>query len=345
MFGNYKNFGQYLRNPQFNDVAGFNAATDKLPLVEKRPVFLEGGIAVPSKRAIVPVGASGQASGNAVLGVVSDRYEIIQHKEALVPILAGIQELGLQFRGSFYSQKAEGGTVDAATSTTSQTVVTEGADGARVFGLVIFEDPRFKFEVLHDYGEPIKLGFRFGNSVDGSTKLFAMDFGINLICSNFNMWGHMNERISLKHLRSGQDGMKDFEDYVMAALKRAERIPGIVLKAYETELEGVQLERVLLGIEMPRRVIEDVTTNFPEFLVGVQKQQGTNLKTAYDAITNYYTNHFDGSLARAEWGLSQAQQLMRLDLSDLLEMAEKREQREDVARQKAESRKIAVKTK
>jgi hypothetical protein len=342
----YACFGKYLTEPQFTDITQFIDRVDALPKAAERPIAVGQPHATsnatvfrqnPDFKAIVRADKP-----ETVFGVVSKRYTLIQHREALQPVVDGIQELGLQFRGSLYTRSAVERDENGAASTVDDT------EGARVNGLLVFQDPSFEFELLHDYREPMAVGLRFGNSVDGSQRLFGEGFGVNMVCSNYNMWGHLIGRASMKHLTlNAEKAVKEFKDLITKVQGAAAKIPGIMQRALDVRVETAQIGEVLYGLDMPQFVVDEVGTvdGIYGHLVGVQRDQyddkGPNMKSLYDGLTNYFTHNYDGSLGRAEWAIERSGDLLKLDVSKILAQAEARRQKEADLKAKAAARQVA----
>lgn len=127
-------------------------AVDNIPVASKHElaVLTETVDATHINFGVRTDGFIGISIGNELVGVVSPRYCLVQHKEAFAPIVKGLDSIGLPYEWNLFVHKG------------------------KAWLSVLVDDKEVR--------DTVKIGFRAVNSVDGSTSIrysFVMERASN----------------------------------------------------------------------------------------------------------------------------------------------------------------------
>ena len=123
--------------------------------ISEQPIATNSGIVIPDRRAIV------RTDTNQILGMVGSNYKVLSHKDALEPIIDGLQNRGFE--------------------TFQRTTLTQ--NGARMFANIYFpnKEREIKIGKSNDTYWP---GISIVNSLDGTLKYHLEASIYRLICTN-----------------------------------------------------------------------------------------------------------------------------------------------------------------
>lgn len=329
-----KKFGEYIKVPQFADTKSLRTSISKLPKIEKVGLMIMGVeklnaqlIEIPNRYALVNQKNRGQ-----VFGLVSGKYSLSQHDEALQPLVDGLGEIGVQFKGSFYTDVPIDDDPEAFTP-----------EGGRIKGVIVLDGPDYVVKIGKD--ETVNVALRVGNSVDGSMRRFIEGAAVTSDGRNYLLLGDVLGRHAAKHIGASAKATTETVKQIQKIKDNAAKLPELFKSAFETPLDKEQIQDVMLGIWYSWEASEEVSKNLEKYLTGPQLKQyksvGPNLKSVYDACTNYFTHHYPGTIGRSEWALQQATQLLTTDIEMILALATKRRSEKDSKQKVRADRKAA----
>lgn len=188
-----------------------------------------------------------------VIGIVSNDYSLIEHKDVVTEI------------------------ENALLNTGGYSIIKESVsgDGARLF--IEYNNPDMRFEVRK--GDFVTMTLIFVNSIDGSTRLGFMMGAMRLVCSNGMIVGHRFVNIIRKHtsgleLESVVNSTKKLTEYFSNKMPAIRKLAETEVN-YETYLADIETRKAL-----PVRMLESVRT-----MAQTQKTQ-----TAWD-LYNHFTSY------------------------------------------------------
>lgn len=343
-----RTYGGLLAKPDFTDLPGMARAVEALPVARFHDVAWIGddkvAHSIATRRAVV------DKDGSRCYGIVGENYRLVNHSEALAPIMAGIRDLGLPIRGSFYQ---------------GQNPTAFG--GGLVRGVLVFDDPAYSVEIAR--GERVAMGFKLVNGLDGKTGLTLEAFGLDLVCTNGMMAtkilgsasvaqsdgatrglvgasgrrrGIWADTLSVRQMHVGEnvdEALHAFESFVERLLREAAKLPAIMQRSEEVRVERSQVADLLIGAGIPESHADEVQADQPSLLVGPQAVRMGTLRAVYDAGTRWYSGTYDRSMVRAEVGLGQIARILALDDGGVKTLVKEGEERREAIARVAAQRK------
>lgn len=302
-----RSYGQMLNEPQFTTLRGLREKIEEEPLAEERSIKVEDEglfgkrtwFQPEDMKAIVTEGTED------VHAVVSDQYELVQHKEAMQPVFDALADLGIPIEGSVYHYANRDDTLDH-----SQLNVA-----------IRFQDDDYHFE---GQGYRMGIGILVKNSYDASASLGVETHGINNVCSNGNFWGKALGEVSAKHLGEGpEEAMEEIEDFILGLASKIDELQHFFVDAVETRIEPQDCKPMLTAIGLPETHVDKILRGLvsERFLTEEQLDRPHQrcVQDLIDGMTYFYTHEYDRSLRAAERHMRKAVRLLRDDETVLIE--------------------------
>lgn len=263
---------------QFQDLQGFRDRIAKLDTVAPEPVYRRNGDMVEQYKALAYEGSGRVAT------VVGKNYTVYQTKDVLSQAADALEDLNAQPRG-YVEESQRGGAV------------------ARVF----FQNPDYAFapNTTATDGDMVGLGLAFKNSYgEPAMAVSSEGMGIRKICGNFNLWGDILGRASVRHVgqvkAAIQSHVKDLAKGIPFLEKR-------VLELDQFRLTGEnEILQALRGLGVGPRTSETVMEN--GFVLEKSWTKNPSLWTVYNALTAFAT-HRDHAESGLESELRRATKL------------------------------------
>jgi len=207
---------------------------------------------------------------NAVIGVVSTGYNLLEHKTALVSVAASIEKLEKGFH---------------------LTKVTTSGDGAKMFATLEGRE-EFDMGLERKVGDLIRPQLILVNSVDGSTKLGFKIGALRLVCTNGMVRGETFSSIFVKHT-SGVD----FDDVMNQGAAALNYFHSNILPTWRSLTQTyVNKQFGILRLSDKRVGIPDKVNNR---VIEVTKEVDTmTLWSLYNHYTYHLTHEYQGSEER-----------------------------------------------
>lgn len=256
---------------------------------------------VPDRKAVRSV-ESGE-----VYSIVSDKYTLVQHSDVAEQILNGLQEADniRHWEAEIHAYKG------------------------RMYGTVIFGDR--EFQQLKEYPDPIRLGFRFANSYDKETGIQLSAFSVRMICINWQLYGEMLKKTSVKHIGQVVTKVGDFVHEILT--KYSEIIPSLFQEAYNEQLQPYITPLSACKVAgIPLRYARQIVENRTD----MTRYELYNEITAY--ITHEYTSNRRSSEVRAMELLENANKIITMTSPQLRDAY-----MDLLAKEKKKEREITVK--
>lgn len=232
------------------------------------------------------------------------QYDIIQHREAIEPVVEALDELGLEKNGRI--EVRNGGNVVKYTGQTGR-----------------------EFEVN---GEKYAIGFQLVNTYNKSSSVSLKGFYVRQICSN-GMIGR--ENLGVGELRRQHRGdveiVEEYKEWFENLLE-TDRVQQIISQAQSDFFDREDIIRVLGNVDLPETKYDEIAE-----LIEPNSQQSLEIpegkvtrKQLYDAVTNYITHELsDVAVATEERYHKKAVQILVLDKGILTQKIEIEEPRTD----------------
>jgi phage/plasmid-like protein (TIGR03299 family) len=241
--------------------------------VAPQPIYLANGSSVPDFRAIV------REMDQTALGIVGDRYQPIQNREALAILEDALRELGVS-------------------------IETLGAlgKGEKCFALLRLP---VKNITITD-GDDVRGYFLLSWSHDGSGSLFAILTPVRVVCQNtLNMAlsGGKSSVIRIKHTRSAQDRLTQAQTLVSQLIQALEqtgetfaslarkRMSESEVKAFVESVFPLPKGEKEPSTQLAKRrdqVLELSRFGVGAEMAGARPDGSTTLWGAYNAVTEYF---------------------------------------------------------
>lgn len=230
-------------------------------------------------------------------GVMTKRYNLIKHGDAILPLVDTIKELGL-------------------TGVSGYTF----CNGKRAYTMVWFEDVERQVEVQK--GDIIKLGILIGNSVDGTLALWGEVMGLRLVCMNGMTTEHIIQSYRKVHLGKeniAEEAGQFYKALIVELTQHSEILKDIVSRNVAEMINSKLYDTILSGIGMPETHVQKIL----EELEGSDKISKWDL---YNKVTEYITHLMaKGSLERRLTFLKSANKILIMETQQFIEMARQRE--------------------
>lgn len=271
----------------FSNVSELESQVKALPTArEERVMRVEefDESMVPDWKAIV------NNENDEVATIVTDKYNLVQHREAFRPVIRVLNELKFSWEGEIRTWK-EGGRVVANISS-----------------------PEMGFEIDEDseYGG----GFQVLNSFDGSAGFRLTAFVKRLVCSNGMVLREaITEPYYKKHL--GEDIVEEVKDWIRDL---GEELPYLRNRIIASQNEYFEPFKALEALGVPDK--------HAEAIVPTENKREISRKELYDRFTSYLSHEYreeDQSLSTEQSYWRKSEELLIGDLDwkiDQLEMEE-----------------------
>ena len=215
-----KCYGQLWENPQFTDFEGF-ARTPELAPTALRIKPSQAGIDFRGREHVVVDGKYVQT--------VTEKFQLIQHKEILMNAVAAAQQIGLKPVGSVRH------------------------NAGRMDGHVVFTGAQESVQILKDTGENLAVGARFFNSYAGDRGVGVDAFAIRAICCNYNAWGEDLGSVYATHSKS--TAVEEIEAAFQKMIDAATKLPKVIRDAQEAEVQLEDVPDLLWAVRFPEPYI------------------------------------------------------------------------------------------
>lgn len=204
-----------------------------------------------------------------VFAIVSDRYNLVQHRDAGRMVLDALDSEGVKYKGEAH------------------------VNGGKAFGTIIIDGPQAE---AHHKGEVLHVGFRWGNSYDASMSLLGEGFAYRLVCTN----GMISQDIlGMTFKRHVGDIVGEYVQVIQKVLTNAPLLVEMMEKAMTSNTiknrEGLAW---LLGSDLPLRHLKEMWPN-RGVIEPMIDSQGLNTWTLYNLGTAFYSHHYEGSEDRS----------------------------------------------
>lgn len=192
--------------------------------------------------------------------ITSNKYDLVQHREAFNPVLEALEELGLQVEGRMK-------VVD---------------DGNYVNVEAIMKDQGFEVSDDSEYGS----GFFFTNSYDTSGSIKASAFFERMVCSNgMRIEDNVISPMKRKHV-GNIDLVERYKAWFKKLLNESEALYD---RLQEIRGEFIHFERAMKNVGVPDSKAEQLIK--PK--IQTWKGDRASRKELYDAMTNAITHEMD----------------------------------------------------
>lgn len=214
--------------------------------------------------------------------IATDKYKIIQHREAFEQLTDVLSELGIKFKGVLRD------------------------DGDRVSSEIVFDG-----KLIKDDSKGVQLGVRIVNSYDKSHSLFGELWAYRLVCSNGMVLGKAVGDIRFSRWHMGTiDVRKEMRNFLKLAIQSDNRLNDLISEAMVDSVEWDLAKKILeklVGVKKYRDLIQS-------------ELEVSGVKTRWDlynAITNVATHGTDLTSGVREWLQFRAQKVLTTDIMEL----------------------------
>jgi hypothetical protein len=218
-------------------------------------------------------------------GIASDNYKIVQHEQCFGMLIDAIEKVGIEHANAR---------------------VWENKDGAKAKLYLKFNELQFD----GPDGKALHLGYKVTNSYDKTTGLRFDGFGIRQTCTNGMHFKHLVGSFSVRHL----GGIEQVASRMRSALADLTSvIPAmktVLLNAHEKELDYVQIEELLAGVGIKKRLRNKVMNQ--------AVMEENTVWGAYNAVT-WVASHTDKSSSQFDNLLGTAETLLTENTTNLVE--------------------------
>jgi len=230
-------------------------------------------------------------------GILTQRYKLIRHTDAMIPLVDMLRQLGL-------------------TEVSGYTF----CNGKRAYAMVWFEDTSRQIEVKK--GDIIKLGILVSNSVDGTLAMWGQVMGLRLICMNGMVTENLIKSFNKIHLGEGsitEEAGAFFKDLIINITQHSEILRDIIGRNIGEMINSKIYDEILNGINLPEKHIKAILENLKEF-------DSVSKWDLYNHVTEYITHQLArGSLERRLTMLKFANKILITDADTFIEMSRQRE--------------------
>jgi len=191
--------------------------------------------------------------------VMSNKYTLVQHKDAFFPLLQAVQT----FQSGCFG------------------FITD--EGGKAYIDVLFEDEQFTFEP--DDAEKIHLGIRASNTYDGTGAFTVRAYGYRKYCDNGMVFG----KRALANSYQIHRGTVSVDVFTSILNKIKDFIPSIracINEAIQDELEFSQIQKILKEVGIGKRQGSLI-------LSAIITQENPTRWSLYNAVTDFITHRLD----------------------------------------------------
>jgi hypothetical protein len=269
---------QAWKNPQFSTLEGMEYAVMNLEDAEFESVQVRGQT-VP-RYALV-----GKNTGQ-FFGTCTDKYKIVQCRDAFSGLVDAIRETGLPVHGS---------------------VIKPTVGEIR---LVVVVD-----RVISGLDGEYKLVIEAVNSYNGCVSWGAMSSILRVICANGMMkLQGITAEMHHRHVLQDEVVAEHWEHFYNNVTAQADNVNGVIARAMNQPVRN--LEAVYLGAGFGQNVAKWVIKDF-ESLVPESKTHTLTLLDAYHGLTNYFSNRTKGNYQTNRELLERASQMLEIPCETL----------------------------
>lgn len=267
---------------EFGNLKELEAAIIGLPQYELRDVF----VGPQKNQAEKHVAVVEKGTEQLPEAIVSDKYCLVQHRNAFMPFVNVCRAIGLNVHGSIYQQEG------------------------KAFIKARFDDPRAKVVIGKDETE---MGILIGNSVDGSMGVFTEAYGFRLVCSNGMIVRSLVAHKHRIHVGAADEDLKDhYESFIEQIMESSPRLKDMIERAMAEHLQEAVINQALYGAGFTKRHVE--------LLLDKCKQLDVKNKwDLYNTITSWLTHEMEVKWASERWHQSKADKLLSQPIAVLVE--------------------------
>lgn len=270
---------------RFTDIAGLEMQILNFHNHEEKKVFVKDG-----KKFVEAESFKGiyNTSTQKVDGVMSQRYRLIKHKEAMLPLIDALKTIGL-------------------TNVSGYTA----CDGKRAYTMMWFDDHRTNVEVAK--GDILKLGVLLRNSVDGSLALWGEVMCLRLVCSNGMVGKGILNSFRQIHLGSvreiKKEAMNFYKEIIVNLTEHSDILKDLISRNIGEMINSKLYDTVLSGVGFPERHVE-------KMLESLKKSDEMTKWDLYNHVTAYITHELErGKLERRLTFLGNANKILTTETS------------------------------
>lgn len=263
---------------QFSNVSELESKVKALPTAREERVMRIGEFkeeVVPDWKAIV------NNENDQVATIVTDKYNLIQHREAFRPVVKVLNELSFSWEGEIRTWKG----------------------GQRVVANISSPEMGFEIDKDSEYGG----GFQVLNSFDSSAGFRLTAFVKRLVCSNGMV---LREAIVdpyyKKHLGNGI--IEEVKDWIRDL---GEELPNLRSRIVASQSEFVRPFKALEALGVPEKYHDDIILPQPANKVSISR------KELYDRFTEYLSHEYrekDHSLSTEQSYWRKSEEVLTGDL-------------------------------
>ena len=268
-----------LDEPQFTDMDSFQDRIQTMHRAVTQPLVWREKV-VPGVF-VIEDQATGQYYGKA-----SERYEIAQNPEVMIPFglaLGQLNDAGVPFRGS----------------------VTESEKGKMIAVVEIGEG---KFINDSVYRQVVMIG----NSYNQSTALDIESAVRRLICGNgmFSIVG-VTSKSSMKHINDVEKEAQSWYEKLLQYAEDTNNLGTIIDRANAIELDYQMLEPLYRGIGIKARTALNIVSNIHRYVPEIVRKP--TVWNAYNGGTNEFSHRAKGSFENNTANLAMCARLLSVN--------------------------------
>lgn len=289
---NVRTFDEAKTDPEFTTLGGLRDALNDMP--EARLTHAawgqDGENPVPHRRAVV-------TEGNDFIEFVSDRYDLVQHREAFQPVVDALENMDVPFRGTTIYYEKQGGGIK---------------QGNVTLGILFDQDDRFRVNAA---GFDLGLGILAKNSLDKTASMEVMAAGVDGYCTNGQIFGTIFGSVKQQHMGASElaEAKTDAQEFIESLTERRNKFEQAAQDAAQVTIEEDEIRPLVEdGIGVPARQAEPIEEGLRSGALLTDEQRGGPLNVAqvYQATTNHYTHHYDRSNRQVEEVIGDAEDLL-----------------------------------
>jgi len=200
---------------------------------------------------------------NRVEAIMSDKYTLVQHRDAFFPLLQAVQTIPAEIFG----------------------FVTD--EGGKVYIDVLFDSEEYKIEP--EDGKPINIGLRASNTYDGTGAFIVRAFGYRSYCDNGMVFGKKTIA-SAYQIHRGAVSLDVFRSILEELKKFVPMLKETINSAIQDSIEFAQVSEVLKALDIGKRTRINILSRT---LTKTDKDGKISRWELYNTLTDYITHDLE----------------------------------------------------